>query len=172
MIYIAVNVTVRQKTDKMHRSVICDAVVFKFAPGGRMENIAAFDGFFNEFRALRINLTASQRVMSYLAVAHIVVGRKSHRRTVRFYVSVRASGKQFVESGGVGFRDGVSETRRRFAHAVHNNQNNLFRHFTSSKFTTRAKSAALSDAPPIRPPSISGIAISSSTFLVFILPPY
>ena len=40
------------------------------------------------------------------------------------------------------------------------------------KFTTLEKSSAFRLAPPIRPPSISGIAMSSEAFFGFMLPPY
>ena len=38
--------------------------------------------------------------------------------------------------------------------------------------TMMEKSSALSDAPPIRPPSISGCAMRPAQFLAFMLPPY
>ena len=38
-------------------------------------------------------------------------------------------------------------------------------------FTIAAKSAGLREAPPIRPPSISGCARSSAAFFAFMLPP-
>ena len=41
-----------------------------------------------------------------------------------------------------------------------------------SKFTIAAKSGAFKDAPPIKPPSISSIAINSLQLPAFMLPPY
>ena len=125
---VAVHVAVGQQSDKVHNGAVRNTVGGQFAPGRRLEDVAAFNGLFHEFRALRINLSATESVMSHLAVAHIVVGRKSDRGAVRFYVSVGALCEQFVQRGGVCHSDGVAETRFGFADPVHNNKNNLLFH--------------------------------------------
>ena len=60
VVYVAVYVAVGQKPQKMHCAAVCHAVVFEFLPRGRIENFAAFDGFFHKFCALRIDLSATE----------------------------------------------------------------------------------------------------------------
>ena len=120
---IAVYVAVREQADEVHCACVCNAVVFKFLPRGGIENIAAFDGFLNEFCALRINLTTTKCVVSDFAVAHIVVTGKTYRRAVRLDIGVRALFQEHIQSRRICKRNSVTESRFRLSDAVHNNQN-------------------------------------------------
>ena len=117
---VAVHVAVREQADEVHRGRVSNAVVFELFPCGRIENIAAFDCFFNEFCALRIDLTATERVVTDFTVAHIVVAGKTDRRAVRLDVGVGAFFEKSVKRRSVCQSYGIAESRLGLANAVHN----------------------------------------------------
>ena len=108
---VAVHIAVGQQPDEMHGRRVFKAVVRKSAPGGGREYVAALYRLFDEFRALRVDLPATERVVPDFAVAHILVGGQPHRGAVRLDIGVRTLGEQLVESGGVRLADGVPEPR-------------------------------------------------------------
>ena len=123
---VAVYVAVRKQSDKVHCAAVFHAVVFELLPCGRIENVAAFDCFFNKLCALRIDLTATECVVSHFAVAHIVVAGKSHRRAVCLDIGVGALFQKCVESGCVCKSYGIAKPGFRLAYTVHYNQNKFF----------------------------------------------
>ena len=123
---VAVHVAVREQSDEMHRRAVIYAIVLEFLPCGRIENIAAFDCFFNEFCALRIDLSATECVVSHFAVAHIVVAGKTDCRAVRLDIGVGAFFEKCVERRSVCQSDCVAKSRLGLSYAVHNDQNKFF----------------------------------------------
>ena len=62
--------------------------------------------------------------------------------------------------------------RQGFFHAGTSYYHSTRRRQLEAALTIAVKSAALSDAPPIRPPSTSGCLSSSAAFFAFMEPPY
>jgi hypothetical protein len=93
----------------MKRGILGNAVAREFLPGVALIDFARFYGFVYKFRALRINLTAAKRVVTYFAVAHIVIRGKTHGVAVRFEAGVGALFEKSVKRGGIRESYGVTE---------------------------------------------------------------
>ena len=89
---IGMYVAVGQKAEEVQR-VAGIGVVRQAEPRFRAEQRAVFDRLADELCALRIDLTAAERVMAHLTVAHVVVGRQTDCRAVRLEPGVGAGGK-------------------------------------------------------------------------------
>ena len=107
------------------------AVAGQLFPCGGLINLAAEDGLVHQLGTLRIDLTAAQCVVTYFAVAHIIIRRQTYGRAVSLDGQVRRSGLEFIQSGGRCLLYHIAEGFRRFTHAVHHNQNNGFFHLSN-----------------------------------------
>ena len=127
---------------------------------------AVLDGIVDARKLLEHDATGTDVEVTHLGVAHLAVG-KAHvlaRSTER---GVRILLVQAIKEGRLGSGDGVLAISRSQAAAVHDNQEcrkmTLCHMSYSPALTTiEAKSAALSEAPPTRAPSTSGLATSSA----------
>ena len=63
------NISVRKKTYKVHGGAVRLAVVNQLIPCCGGKHLAGFDGFVDELGALRVNLTAAERVVADFGVA-------------------------------------------------------------------------------------------------------
>ena len=129
---VGMHVAVGQQAEEVQRLAVLLGVFKQVFPRIRGKERAVQDGFVDEFRALRIDLAAAERVMADLRVAHIVVGRQADGRAVCLEPVVRAGSQQTVEIRRLGYRDCVAAAAVALADAVHDNQNNWFFHISES----------------------------------------
>ena len=122
---VGVDVAVGKKPDKMKRSAL-KAVRFQLLPRLGAVYRARSYRFVDQFRALRIDLSASESVVPDLGVSHILVGGKPHRFAVRPEVCMRALLQELVQSGSARFAYGVADTVCGSADAVHYDQYDFF----------------------------------------------
>ena len=125
---VGVHVAVGQQTDEVQGCAIVLQVADEVLPRIRGVNLAGFDGFVDELGALRVNLTAAERVVADFGVAHIVIGGQTDCRAVRLDDLPRAGFLEFVEGRGRGLFDHVAQFFRGFAYAVHDDENNRLFH--------------------------------------------
>ena len=116
---VGMYVAVGQQTDEMHGGVLALYVSSQFLPCVGFVHLAALDALVNELCALRVDLTAADRVVTYLGVAHVVVGGQTYRVTVRLEAGVGAVSQHPVEGGGVSLAHCVAEVGLGEANAVH-----------------------------------------------------
>ena len=81
MVDMRMHISVGKQTDKMHGAAVFAAGNGAF-PGLAFKHSAAFDGFADQLCALAEYLPGAERIVPDLAVAHIVIGGKPHRRSV------------------------------------------------------------------------------------------
>ena len=109
--------------------------------------------------------------MPDLAVAHLPL-RKTHGQTGRLELRVRALRPKTIQIGSVGAGNAVGLAGGSQAEAVHDQENGrFFAHVRQPSRMMAAKSPSLREAPPIRPPSMSGWARRPAQFFAFIDPP-
>ena len=127
---------------------------------------AILDGIVDARKLLEHDAAGTDVEVTHLGVAHLAVG-KAHvlaRSTER---GVGVLLVQAIKEGRLGSGDGILAIGRSKAAAIHDNQEcrkmTLCHMSYSPALTTiEAKSAALSEAPPTRAPSTSGLATSSA----------
>ena len=174
---VAVNTAVGQKPHKVKRSILPSAaihcggkrLVFKkravtYCVGDKRQHLI--------YNASGADVRVTDLAVADLPLRQTNVNAGSHQRRVWAFV------KQLVEYRCVGSAYGVIITCGSKPEAVQNKEDRRdFTHLLSSPVTAATaamileKSSGLREAPPIRPPSISGILSSSSAFLAFIEPP-
>ena len=132
MMDIAVHIAVGEQAQEMQRSAIGLHAADEFLPRLGGIDFAALDGLVDQLRTLGVDLAAAQGVVPHFTVAHIVIGRQTYRRAVRFDGKIRAGGFQFIQGGGGGLLDHVSQLGCAIAHAVHYNKNHGLFHDVSS----------------------------------------
>ena len=126
---IGVYVTVGKKSDKVHCRIVFKAVCNEVLPNFAFVHFAGSDAFVNKARALRINLSATESVVAYFTVTHIIIGRKTYGCAVSLNVSVRASFHELVKYGSVCVCNCVAVCFFVIADTVHNNENKRSVHF-------------------------------------------
>ena len=67
------DVSVRQKAQKMQSLVPGQAVGHQILPGLGLEQLAGFNRLLHQLGPLRVDLTAAQGIVAHLGVAHIVI---------------------------------------------------------------------------------------------------
>ena len=82
MIDMRMDITIRKKTDEVKCALILLDVLNKLLPCSSLEHISRRDGIGYELCSLCENPAASHRVMSYFAVTHISIGRKTDSCTM------------------------------------------------------------------------------------------
>ena len=94
MVDVRVHVSIRKQSEEMHLSIL--TVIYKSAPGFCFKDFTCFDIFIYQLRSLRINLSAAKCIVSYLAVPHIIIRRKSNSKTMCLDFCMRAVFPQVV----------------------------------------------------------------------------
>ena len=122
MLNIAVYIAVREKPDEMKDGIICLAIVPTSLPGLGGINLSAVNGFIHQLRALGIDLTAAQRVMSHFAVAHVIIAGQTHSRSVRLQRDMRAPCHQPVQRRRMSLRYRISQMSFADPDTVHYDQ--------------------------------------------------
>ena len=89
---------------------------------------AVFDAFAHQLGTLRINLAAAQSVVTYLGVAHILIGGQTDGGTMGLQISMGAGGQQIVQSGSVCDHNSVAAAAVALAHTVHDHKYDRFFH--------------------------------------------
>ena len=127
---------------------------------------AVLDGIVDARKLLEDDAAGTDIEVTHLRVAHLAIGKahvlaRSAERGVGVFLV------QAIKEGRLGSGDGVLAIGRSQATAVHDDQEcrkmTLCHMSYSPALTTiEAKSAALSEAPPTRAPSTSGLATSSA----------
>ncbi len=116
---IRVNVAVGKQADKMQRAVLCLNVRDYLFPRGRIVHLAALDILVYELSALRVYLSATERVMSDLGVAHVVIAGQTHSVAVRLKTRVGAVGEKPVKRWRIRLGNSVAKSRLGIADAIH-----------------------------------------------------
>lgn len=129
-------------------------------------NGAVLDSVIDARKLLEHDAAGTDVEVAHLGVAHLTVG-KAHVLARSAERGVRVLLVQAIKEGRLGSSDGVLAIGRSQATAVHDDQEcrkmTLCHMSYSPALTTiEAKSAALSEAPPTRAPSTSGLATSSA----------
>ena len=127
---------------------------------------AVLDGVVDARKLLEHDAAGTDVEVTHLGVAHLAIG-KTHVLARSAERGVGVLLVQAIKEGRLGSGDGVLAIGRSQAAAVHDDQEcgkmTLCHMSYSPALTTiEAKSAALSEAPPTRAPSTSGLATSSA----------
>ena len=120
---MAVHVAVGQEADKMKLAVVLHRVGNGILPGLSLEQRAAVHGVLDERGALIEHAAAADRVVTDLAVAHILVRRHADRAAVGLEGRVHSGLLQRVQRGFAGLCDDVALGVFAEPHAVHDDQN-------------------------------------------------
>ena len=131
---VGVDVAVGQQAQKVH-GLAGLGIFHQVNPGVGGKQGAVFDGLANQLRTLGVNLAAAQGIVTYLGVAHILIGGQTHGGAMGFQVGVGAGGKQAVQGGGVGLGNSIAAAAVSLAYAVHNYKYNGFFHRYSLRKT-------------------------------------
>ncbi len=131
MFDVGVHVSIRQQADEMHRMIF--RAFNELFPCRRVEQLFRVDVLVDEFGALRVNLSAADRVVTYFGVSHIAICRKPYGESVRSQFRMRAFVPQFVQMRFVCHLYGVSKLFVANADTVHDNKDHRsFFHVYSS----------------------------------------
>ena len=172
---MAVHAAVGQEAQDVQRAALCKRVVHGLDVGRVFKEAAIVDGVRYPGQVLVHHAARANVGVADLGVAHLSLWQ-THVQAGGGQLGVRAAGQEFVHDGGLGRPDRVTCVLGADAVTVEYQQccgSYFIIHGSSSAVPEmmRAKSLGLSEAPPMRPPSISGWARSSSQFLSFMLPP-
>ena len=137
---------------------------------------AVLDGIVDARKLLEHDAAGTDVEVTHLGVAHLAIG-KTHVLARSAERGVGVLLVQAIEEGRLGSGDGVLAIGRSQAATIHDDQEcrkmTLCHMSYSPALTTiEAKSAALSEAPPTRAPSTSGLATSSAMLPGLAEPPY
>ena len=124
---VGMDIAVGQQPQEMQR-LAGNGVGDQVFPGLGGIQRAVFDGLTDKLRALGVDLTAAQRVVADLGVAHIVVRGQTDGGAVGFQISMGAGGKQAIQRGGLSDGNRVAAAAVTLADTVHDNKNNGFFH--------------------------------------------
>ena len=122
VINMRVNVSVGKETDKVELAAGVFHIGNKFFPGLAFEHGPGFDRGGYEFGSLGKNPAAADGVVAYLAVAHILVGGKTNRGTMRLEAGNRTGLMKFRERFHVRVGDCVAFGVLSVSDAVHYNK--------------------------------------------------
>ena len=170
---VAVHTAVRQKTEDMQVLAVCCVVqcccidrIFKECP--------ILNGFRNARQILKHDAAGADVRVADFAVAHLPV-RQADVQPRSGQLRVRPALQETVHDRGLGHVNGVAVVRLADAVAIENDECDFPVAHSQAPCAVAAtifeKSTGLSDAPPIRPPSISGWASSSAALPAFMEPP-
>ena len=166
VVHVGVNAARAHKAHKVKGLALGLDIVHSLDENLVLGDGAVLDGIVDARKLLEHDAAGTDVEVTHLGVAHLAVG-KAHvlaRSTER---GVGVLHVQAIKEGRLGSGDGVLAIGRSQAAAVHDNQEcrkmTLCHMSYSPALTTiEAKSAALSEAPPTRAPSTSGLATSSA----------
>ena len=166
VVHVGVNAARAHKAHEVESLAVSLDIVHSLDKNLVLGDGAVLDGIVDARKLLEHDATGTDVEVTHLGVTHLAVG-KAHvlaRSTER---GVGVLLVQAIKEGRLGSGDGVLAISRSQAAAVHDNQEcrkmTLCHMSYSPALTTiEAKSAALSEAPPTRAPSTSGLATSSA----------
>ena len=127
MMDVGMDVAVAQQAEEMHGPAVF-RIGDQILPGFGRVQCSVFNGLSDQLGALGINLAAAQRVVTDLAVAHILVRGQADGGAVSLQVSMRAGRQQVIQGGRFGNGHRIAAAAVTLADAVHDDQNNGFFH--------------------------------------------
>ena len=135
---------------------------------------AVLDGLGDARQVLKHDTAGADVRMTDLAVAHLAV-RQADIQPGGGQLRVRPALQEAVHDRGLSHVNGVAAVRLADAVAIEDDKRDFLVAHSQAPCAVAAtifeKSTGLSDAPPIRPPSISGWASSSAALPAFMEPP-
>ena len=166
VVHVGVNAARAHKAHKVKGLALGLDIIHSLDENLVLGDGSVLDGFVDARKLLKHDAAGTDVEVTHLGVAHLTV-RKAHvlARSAERGVGILLI--QAIEERRLGSGDGVLAVVRGQAAAVHDNQEcrkMTLCHMTYSPALTtiEAKSAALSEAPPTRAPSTSGLATSSA----------
>ena len=170
---MAVHAAVGQQTENVQ-----GLAVRRIVKGGSIDRVSkectVHDGLCDAREVLKHDAAGADVRVADLAVAHLAV-RQADVQTGGRELRVRPALQETVHHRRFGRVDGVSRIRLADAVAVEDDECDFLVAHSQAPCAVAAmifeKSTGLSDAPPIRPPSISGWASSSAALPAFMEPP-
>ena len=166
VVHVGVNAARAHKAHKVKGLALGLDIIHSLDENLVLGNGSVLDGFVDARKLLEHDAAGTDVEVTHLGIAHLTV-RKAHvlARSAERGVGILLI--QAIEERRLGSGDGVLAVVRGQAAAVHDNQEcrkMTLCHMTYSPALTtiEAKSAALSEAPPTRAPSTSGLATSSA----------
>ena len=170
---VAVHAAVRQQTEDVQRLAVC-SVIKRRAIDGVFKKRAVGNGVGDARQILKHDAARADVRVTDLAVAHLSV-RQADVQPGGRELRVRPALQEAVHHRRFGHIDGVSRIRLADAVAVEDDECDFPVAHSQAPCAVAAmifeKSTGLSDAPPMRPPSMSGCASSSAALPAFIEPP-
>ena len=166
MVHVGVNAARAHKAHKVKGLALGLDIVHSLDENLVLGDGAVLDGIVDARKLLEHDAAGTDVEVTHLGVTHLTVG-KAHVLARSAERGVRVLLVQAIKEGRLGSGDGVLAIGRSQATAVHDDQEcrkmTLCHMSYSPALTTiEAKSAALSEAPPTRAPSTSGLATSSA----------
>ena len=124
MVNMTVNISVRNKSDKMQSRILILYIFNQLFPGFTLIHQSRLNRFTNKFRTLGKNTTATNRIVTNFAVSHIIIARKSNSSSMSLKFCVRTISCEPVQI--LHFRSLYRIAFNIFSvsNAIHNNQNN------------------------------------------------
>ena len=166
VVHVGVNAARAHKAHKVKGLTLGLDIVHSLDENLVLGDGAILDGVVDARKFLEDDAAGTDVEVAHLGVAHLAVG-KAHVLARSAERGVRILLVQAIKEGRLGSGDGVLAIGRSQAAAIHDDQEcrkvTLCHMSYSPALTTiEAKSAALSEAPPTRAPSTSGLATSSA----------
>ena len=195
MVQVGVDAAVAEQAHEMQGGIVLPAGVHGVDIGGIFKKGAVLNGLADAGQVLKHHAACADVGVAYLAVAHLPL-RQADVQSGGGKLRVGVFLEELVQAGRVGSGNGIALRFLPQAEAVHDDERgrsfvhkNLISHKTRSKgaakpapprkyyswlaaLTISTNCSGFREAPPMRPPSISGWASSSAAFLGFMLPPY
>ena len=177
MVQVAVHAAGGEKPHNMQRVAAVLGVVHGLDIHGVFEELAVFDLLTYLGQDLEHDAAGADIRMTDLGVTHLTLGQ-TYGKAACLKLGIGILAEQLIQIRLFGGGDGVARSCRSDAVAVKDYKNCFFAHSLLRLYYSWlvaammvAKSAGLREAPPMRPPSMSGCASSSAAFFAFMLPP-
>ena len=126
---IGMYIAIGQKTDEVQLTVVLLHIVDTLLPCVRLINRAGFNRLIDQLGTLGIDLTAAQRVVAYLGIAHVGIRGKSYRCSGCLDCGMRPLRHQLIDLGLVGMHYGIAVVLVRPADTIHHYQYYRFAHW-------------------------------------------
>src|SRR3989338_4949559 len=122
MVDVGMHVAVGKQSDKVAYGVFFFGAGNKFFPKGCFKNPSRRDRFINKLRALRKDTSGTQGIMPDFAVAHILIRRHAHGRSVGLKRRKESVLKQAVQAWRIGRKNTVGFIALTQADPIHDNE--------------------------------------------------